>query len=238
MSNQANLTQAKPAITIVNGKAVTSSLTIATLFGKRHTHILRNIETLIADAKAIKPEYPYSSSNFMQSKTQFDAGNSIEPNFGLNEYGRFTKLNFELSEYTDSIGRKLPAYNITRDGFTLLAMGFTGQKALQFKLAYIEAFNKMEQQIAQQSQNDYRPSSLLSRRWLVTFEDGKEVVTEIPKDAAIMTPDRLLAAIARNDVRLSTDMLSIFITSAALTLATRAGHPQTLESTQAALAKR
>lgn len=35
-------------------------------------------------------------------------------------------------------------YTLTRDGFTLLAMGFTGRRALAFKLAYIEAFNKME----------------------------------------------------------------------------------------------
>ncbi len=35
-------------------------------------------------------------------------------------------------------------YEMTRDGFTLLAMGFTGKKALKFKLAYIEAFNRME----------------------------------------------------------------------------------------------
>ena len=38
-------------------------------------------------------------------------------------------------------------YLLTRDGFTLLAMGFTGQKALQWKLKYIEAFNKMEEVI-------------------------------------------------------------------------------------------
>ncbi|WP_255439732.1 Rha family transcriptional regulator [Comamonas sp. Z3] len=37
-----------------------------------------------------------------------------------------------------------PAYRLTRDGFTLLAMGFTGKKALGFKLAYIDAFNRME----------------------------------------------------------------------------------------------
>jgi len=39
---------------------------------------------------------------------------------------------------------KYPAYHLTRDGFTLLAMGFTGKKALAFKLAYIDAFNRME----------------------------------------------------------------------------------------------
>lgn len=40
-------------------------------------------------------------------------------------------------------------YYMNRDGFTLLAMGFTGQKAMQFKLAYIQAFNEMERQITQ-----------------------------------------------------------------------------------------
>jgi Rha family phage regulatory protein len=40
--------------------------------------------------------------------------------------------------------RQDPAYRLTRDGFTLLAMGFTGKKALTFKLAYIDAFNRME----------------------------------------------------------------------------------------------
>lgn len=39
---------------------------------------------------------------------------------------------------------------MNRDGFTLLAMGFTGKSALQFKLKYIEAFNEMERQIKQQ----------------------------------------------------------------------------------------
>lgn len=47
----------------------------------------------------------------------------------------------------DSYGRNRRGYYMNRDGFTLLAMGFTGSKALQFKLQYIDAFNKMEQQV-------------------------------------------------------------------------------------------
>lgn len=43
--------------------------------------------------------------------------------------------------------RQSSAYRLTRDGFTLLAMGFTGKKALAFKLAYIDAFNRMEAQL-------------------------------------------------------------------------------------------
>lgn len=54
------------------------------------------------------------------------------------------EINFQESTYKDSQNRKYPEYIMTRDGFTLLAMGFTGKKALQFKIAYIERFNQME----------------------------------------------------------------------------------------------
>lgn len=50
----------------------------------------------------------------------------------------------------DSYGRDRKVFYMSRDGFTLLAMGFTGSKALQFKLKYIEAFNEMENHIKQQ----------------------------------------------------------------------------------------
>jgi len=72
----------------------------------------------------------------------------------------FDALNFESVEYVDAKGEKRPAYSMTRDGFTLLAMGFTGEKALQFKLAYIEAFNKMEAALEQQA--TAQPASRLS----------------------------------------------------------------------------
>ena len=57
--------------------------------------------------------------------------------------------NFAETPYTDpQNGQQYPAYRLTRDGFTLLAMGFTGKKALAFKLAYIDAFNRMEAELA------------------------------------------------------------------------------------------
>ena len=53
--------------------------------------------------------------------------------------------NFADTPLTDEHnGQSYSAYRLTRDGFTLLAMGFTGKKALAFKLAYIDAFNRME----------------------------------------------------------------------------------------------
>lgn len=56
----------------------------------------------------------------------------------------FTASNFGPSEYTDSTGRKLRQYKLSRDAFTLLVMGFTGNAALAWKLRYIEAFNQLE----------------------------------------------------------------------------------------------
>lgn len=47
-------------------------------------------------------------------------------------------------------GQKFPEYLMNRDGFSLLAMGFTGKEAVQWKLKYIAAFNTMEQQLAEQ----------------------------------------------------------------------------------------
>ena len=63
-------------------------------------------------------------------------------------------LNFEEmfieSTELESYGRDRRIYYLNRDGFSLLAMGFTGKKALQFKLKYIDAFNQMEKQLQQQ----------------------------------------------------------------------------------------
>ncbi|EKS2202417.1 Rha family transcriptional regulator [Salmonella enterica] len=63
---------------------------------------------------------------------------------------KFTALNFEASEYTDSTGRKLPMYQITKNGFVFLVMGFTGKKAAAFKEAYIAEFDRMENELRQQ----------------------------------------------------------------------------------------
>ncbi|HFO8268675.1 TPA: Rha family transcriptional regulator [Escherichia coli] len=63
----------------------------------------------------------------------------------------FTSRNFSVSDYTDCTGRKLPCYQITRDGFAFLAMGFTGKRAAKFKEAYINAFNQMEKQLSNPS---------------------------------------------------------------------------------------
>lgn len=62
-----------------------------------------------------------------------------------------TSMFFETT-YTAGTGKAYPMYLMNRDGFTLLAMGFTGKAALEWKLRYIQAFNAMEKQLAQRPQ--------------------------------------------------------------------------------------
>jgi Rha family phage regulatory protein len=62
----------------------------------------------------------------------------------------FTVLNFEETKIRDSTGRMNKCYLMARDGFTLLAMGFAGTKAMKFKVDYISRFNDMEAFIAEQ----------------------------------------------------------------------------------------
>jgi len=62
---------------------------------------------------------------------------------------KFSRLNFKLSHYngtSEGIGKKVryKEYLLTKDGFALIVMGFTGKKAMRFKEAYINRFNQME----------------------------------------------------------------------------------------------
>lgn len=114
----------KPFITERDGVPVTTSRAVAEQFGKRHDNVTRAIEELITELSALKNE----AANALSDTSSAD----------------FAELNFTLYEYTDTQGKPRPEYLLTRDGFTLLAMGFTGAKALQFKVAYINAFNRME----------------------------------------------------------------------------------------------
>lgn len=60
---------------------------------------------------------------------------------------QFNQRNFTPIEYLDGRCRKQRSFDMSRDGFTLLAMGFTGTSATAWKIKYIDAFNRMEQEI-------------------------------------------------------------------------------------------
>ena len=107
-------------------QALTTSLKVAEYFEKEHKHVLEAIRNLIRDLSK--------------------AHKSAIPSHYFIE-----------SEYTfEQNGRKLKMYLMNRDGFTLLAMGFTGEKALKFKLDYIQAFNAMEQKLVELNSEQWR----------------------------------------------------------------------------------
>ena len=109
-----------------NGEPVASSREIAKRFGKNHRDVLRAIEDILEGVRKIA-----------QTPTEE----------GLPKNGD-TPMFFK-TEYTHPQNhQKYPMYLMNRDGFSLLAMGFTGKEAVQWKLKYIAAFNAMEQQLA------------------------------------------------------------------------------------------
>ena len=59
----------------------------------------------------------------------------------------FRQSNFGPSSYVNEQNKKQPMYYVTRDGFTILVMGYTGEKAMKFKEAYIKQFNAMEKML-------------------------------------------------------------------------------------------
>ncbi|MGI7361401.1 Rha family transcriptional regulator [Campylobacter coli] len=104
-----------------------TSLDVAKVFDKEHKNILRDIENILNDLREIGD---------LQCKLNFE-------------------LSFKVRKIQGFKGRerKYPYYNLTRDGFSLLAMGFTGKEALQWKILFINAFNEMERII----KNQYTP---------------------------------------------------------------------------------
>lgn len=92
----------------------------------------------LTNSLLVAKEFGKEHKNTMQSIRKLVEGSA--------ENSAVEKMFIE-SSYKDDQGKEQPMFVMNRDGFTLLAMGFTGKKAMQFKLAYIEAFNKMEEEI-------------------------------------------------------------------------------------------
>lgn len=106
----------KNLVQIKNKEVVTTSRQVADVFEKRHSDVLRIIET-----------------KTLNLPTQ-----------------KCVDL-FKESLYQDIQGKDRKEYLLTRDGFSFIVMGFTGRKADEWKLKYIQAFNQMEEMIKEQS---------------------------------------------------------------------------------------
>lgn len=103
---------------------------------------------------------------------------------------------FSESRYLNEQNKEQPMFLMNRDGFTLLAMGFTGKKAMQFKLEYIKAFNCMEAQIkASQKSKSQLEILQMSINQLVEQEHRlssvERDVAETKKEIAEMKQERV-----------------------------------------------
>ena len=148
----------------VNGKHIPAitSLQVAEIFGKKHSHVLRDIKGVLKQASVFFGE----------------------SNFGLSEYELKNNLGFLV---------KHPMYIITKNGFIMLTMGYTGEKAMQFKEAYINRFNEMEKQLANRVPDDptslglpdFQNPALAARAWAEQYE--RRQIAEAQRDEAIRT---------------------------------------------------
>ena len=86
---------------------------------------------------------------------------------------------FDETTYVNEQGKEQPMFFMNRDGFTLLAMGFSGEKALEFKVKYINAFNKMEAELkSQQTKQLSAAESLLQSVQLLVAHERQLAILE------------------------------------------------------------
>lgn len=71
-------------------------------------------------------------------------------------------------------GQEYPMYLMNRDGFTLLAMGFTGKEALEWKIKYINAFNAMEQELRDKSKKPMTPTEMFAMQAQINLDYEKK----------------------------------------------------------------
>lgn len=109
---------------------------------------------------------------------------------------------FTESTYISDRGREYRKVLMSRDGFTLLAMGFTGNKALDFKLKYIEAFNNMEDYIKNQNALQVTNDSYMiqdpvkrAQRWIEEQQEKQELEKQVQLQAPkVEMAEKLLEA--------------------------------------------
>lgn len=146
------LSQDSPFIRSKGGQLFTTSIDVAEKFGKGHNIVLRSIRKIIADSHA----GPVCKKDYGSKIPVCKNGGSS-----------FAESNFKESAYLDEQNQQRPMFEMTKSGFSILAMGFTGKKALEWKIKYEQAFSAMEQALLNQknlSWRDQRQQGKLARR--------------------------------------------------------------------------
>lgn len=121
-----------------NGNDVTTSLLVAEVFGKEHSKVVRDIESLSCSAS-------------------------------------FNAANFGVITYIDSRNREQTAYEMTKDGFSFLVMGYTGAKAGEFKEKFINEFNRREALLKDDDYILMRSQQILQKRVEIAEQKIKQL---------------------------------------------------------------
>lgn len=115
--------------------------------------------TAVTDSVKVSQVFGKEHKNILQT---------IRNMFSSAENSAHVKWFYE-SAYQDAQGKSRPMFIMNRDGFSLLAMGLTGKKAMQFKVGFIEQFNRMESLLKNQVQTPAVPQ---------TFADALRLAAE------------------------------------------------------------
>ena len=122
---------------------------------------------------------------------------------------------FEESTYiNEQNGQTYPMYIMGRDGFTLLAMGFTGKQALKFKMDYINAFNKMEEVIKKSIVQlpDFTNPAEAARAWASEYEQKTQLAIENKK----LEEENIQLALENQELKNDRNYLDLIMRSKAL----------------------
>lgn len=91
-------------------------------------------------------------------------------------------------------GQKFPEYLMNRDGFSLLVMGFTGKKALEWKMKYIQAFNEMEEALKHRASYQIEDEIARAQRWIEEQQEKREALRQLEEaKPKIETYDKLIS---------------------------------------------
>ena len=144
---------------------------------------------LVTTSRNVAAVFGKEHKNVLADIRNIIASNSDE------EFGR---LNFQQSTYRNEQNKEQPEYLLTRDGTMLLIMGYTGEKALALKTAYIKRFNEMEQALKSQAErvNADQVQQLMSRaQFLLNIVgiEGNQMALALDKVHKNKTGESLLA---------------------------------------------
>lgn len=147
---------------IANGKAVTDSLVVATVFEKSHDHVIRDIRQQIAKLNEAG-EGEWSATNFGETYYQHEQNKQFYPKF-----------------------------NLTEDAFAIVAMSYVTATAMRMKIRFIEEFKRMREQIASQSKALVIPSYQIedrvarAKQWIAEEEERQMLLLETQRQEELL----------------------------------------------------